>query len=42
VLNEKGEVVAINLGGGELKGSTFGFGNPAVSFTLLIAEAKKG
>jgi hypothetical protein len=39
VLNESGEVVAINLGGGEFKGREFGFGNPATSFIGLISEA---
>ena len=39
VLNQKGEVVAINLGGGELKGRKFGFGNPATSFMKLVSDA---
>ncbi len=41
ILNELGEVVGINLGGGEYKGRPFGFGNPAGSFTQLISEAIK-
>jgi len=42
ILNEAGEVVAINLGGGDIKGRAFGFGNPSTSFVPLVANAKKG
>ena len=39
VLNESGEVVGINLGGGELRGKEFGFGNPVTSFAALVSAA---
>jgi hypothetical protein len=42
VLNEKGEVVGINLGGGDTNGKTFGFANPASSFASLVIAALKG
>jgi len=41
VLNDAGEVVGINLGGGESKGRQFGFANPAQSFGPLISAAIK-
>ena len=41
VLNERGMVVGINLGGGELKGKTFGFANPAGAFAPLVSSALK-
>ena len=41
VLNEAGEVVGMNLGGGEFKGRPFGFANPAVSFLPLVIGALK-
>ncbi|MBX3735383.1 MAG: trypsin-like peptidase domain-containing protein [Candidatus Didemnitutus sp.] len=40
ILNDKGEVVAINLGGGDLKGKVFGFGNPSTSFVALLSNAQ--
>jgi len=42
LLNEAGEVICINLGGGEVSGRTYGFGNPAASFGDLVASAIKG
>jgi hypothetical protein len=39
ILNESGEVVGMNLGGGELQGKEFGFGNPAKSFAALVTTA---
>lgn len=39
VLNESGDVVGINLGGGDHKGRTFGFANPAVAFVPLVSSA---
>ena len=41
VLNQAGEVVGINLGGGEFKGKTFGFANPAFSFVPPVAAGFK-
>ncbi|HXI70130.1 MAG TPA: trypsin-like peptidase domain-containing protein [Verrucomicrobiae bacterium] len=41
VLNDAGEVVGINLGGGESKGRQFGFANPVQSFGPLISAAIK-
>jgi len=41
VLNEAGEVVGINLGGGEYQGRQFGFANPVQSFGPLILAAIK-
>lgn len=42
VLNESGDVVGINLGGGDHKGRTFGFANPATAFVPLVATALTG
>lgn len=39
IINELGEVVGMNLGGGNLKGKAFGFGNPVESFSSLVATA---
>ncbi len=39
VLNEKGEVVGINLGGGEKGSKLWGFANPATSFVPLVTAA---
>lgn len=39
VLNDSGEVVGINLGGGNNKGRTFGFANPATAFVPLVSSA---
>ncbi len=39
LLNESGEVVGLNLGGGALRGKEFGFGNPATSFAALVSAA---
>ena len=41
VLNRTGEVVGINLGGGESKGKTFGFANPATAFVPQVTAAIK-
>lgn len=40
VLNQAGEVVALNVGGGESQGSILGMGNPAKSILKLLARAK--
>lgn len=40
VLNTTGQVVAINVGGGERDGSILGMGNPATSILKLLANAK--
>lgn len=40
VLNEIGEVVAMNLGGGDVRGKAMGIGNPAAAFSALLASAK--
>ena len=39
VLNQKGEVVAINLGGGKHENRSFGFGNPVTAFHLFLQTA---
>lgn len=39
ILNESGEVVGMNLGGGELQGKEYGFGNPAKTFSALVSAA---
>lgn len=39
VFNAAGEVVGINLGGGNHNGKTFDFANPAVAFSPLVAAA---
>src|SRR5450756_709060 len=41
VLNEAGEVVGINLGGGDYQGHQFGFANPLQCFAPLILSAIK-
>jgi hypothetical protein len=41
VLNEAGEVVGINLGGGDSQGRQFGFANPLQCFAPLILTAIK-
>jgi hypothetical protein len=41
VLNQMGEVVAINLGGGQLKGRSLGFGNPVTGFRPHLQKAVK-
>lgn len=40
VLNSQGEVVAINVGGGEQDGATLGMGNPAASVHRLLSKAR--
>lgn len=42
VLNDSGDIVGINLGGGNHKGRTFGFANPAVAFVPLVSSALTG
>jgi hypothetical protein len=39
VLNQKGEVVAINLGGGKYDNRSFGFGNPVTAFHSHLQTA---
>jgi len=39
LLNENGEVVGMNLGGGKTDGKEHGIGNPAASFSLLVLNA---
>ena len=41
VLNEKGEVVGINLGGGTLGDKTVGIADPVTSFAGLVSAAAK-
>ena len=40
VLNEQGQVVAMNLGGGEQGGKLFGIANPATAIRQVIRSAK--
>ena len=41
VLNRNGEVVALNLGGGEQNGSLLGVGNPAAKIREMILKSSK-
>lgn len=38
ILNSKGEVVGINLSGGEQEGSLYGYGNPLVSIQSIFKQ----
>ena len=42
VVNEKGEVVGMNTGGGQEGDVQFGFANPAKAILGTIAAAEKG
>jgi len=39
VLNEMGEVVAMNLGGGTAGDREYGFGSPAATFSKIVSDA---